>query len=217
MDASRRQARVGFANSSAALPSVGVARFGALAVVEGGLFALVVCVSRCPEPVRAGMAAGAAASLEGAGDPRAPARVGDPAPAGRPTEADPGRSCSSGVAQPFVDPASLGRLSDQAGDTASLAPPACRAPLDIRAPNARATTARALAAPADPSSRRREPAVGIQTDRRRAQGSRHLCFGDLRAQGAARGRSPAGAPANALAPTGTRGLTPAAQFQEESS
>src|SRR6266536_3682344 len=39
-------------------------------MVEGGLLALVVCVSRCPEPVRAGVAAGAAASFEGVGDPR---------------------------------------------------------------------------------------------------------------------------------------------------
>src|SRR6266511_3940281 len=36
----------------------GYSRLGALAVVEGGLFALVVRVPRCPEPVRAGVAAG---------------------------------------------------------------------------------------------------------------------------------------------------------------
>ena len=59
---------VGFANSSAALRGVELGRFGALVVVEGGLIALVVCVSRCSEPVRAGVAAGAAASLEGTGD-----------------------------------------------------------------------------------------------------------------------------------------------------
>jgi hypothetical protein len=57
---------------------------------RGGLFALVVRVSRCPEPVRAGMAAGAAASLEGAGDPRPAARAGDPPPAGVAAEADAG-------------------------------------------------------------------------------------------------------------------------------
>src|SRR5438093_6509779 len=57
--------RVGFANSSAASREPRLARFVSLAVVEGGLFALVVRVSRCPEPVRVGMAAGAASSLEG--------------------------------------------------------------------------------------------------------------------------------------------------------
>ncbi len=39
-------------------------------MVEGGLLALVVRLFRCPEPVRAGVAAGAAASLKGVGDPR---------------------------------------------------------------------------------------------------------------------------------------------------
>src|SRR6266536_4854504 len=51
-------------------------------MVEGGLLALVVRVSRCPESVRAGVAAGAAASLEGGGDPRPPPRAGDPPPPG---------------------------------------------------------------------------------------------------------------------------------------
>ncbi len=39
-------------------------------------------------------------------------------------------------------------------------------------------------------------ALGIQTHRRRAQWCRHPGFGDFRAQGVARGRSPAGATAN---------------------
>src|SRR6266498_4188837 len=60
-------------------------RFAALVVVEGGLLALVVRVSRRAEPVRARVVAGAAASLEGVGDPRPPPRTGGPAPAARPT------------------------------------------------------------------------------------------------------------------------------------
>src|SRR5918995_1454686 len=67
---------------------VGLARFGALVVVEGGLFALVVRVSRCPESVRAGLPAGTAPPLEGAGDPRPPARADNPPPAGLAAEAD---------------------------------------------------------------------------------------------------------------------------------
>jgi hypothetical protein len=90
-DAPRRASHgVGFANSSAALRRVGLVRFGALAVVEGGLFALVVRVSRCPEPVRAGLAAGTAASLEGVGDPRPSARAGDPPPPELAAEANAG-------------------------------------------------------------------------------------------------------------------------------
>jgi hypothetical protein len=63
---------------------------------------------------------------------------------------------------------------------------------------ARTAAARALAPRSDPSSRGREPALGIQAYRRRAQRSWHRGLGDLRAQGAARGGSPAGSSANAL-------------------
>ncbi len=42
------------------------------------------------------------------------------------------------------------------------------------------------------------PHWGLQTDRRRAEGPRRRGFGDVGVQGAARGRSPAGARANAL-------------------
>ncbi len=62
--------RVGFANSSGSLPPttwLGSALL--LSQVEGGLLALVVRVSRRAEPVRACLAAGAPASLEGARDP----------------------------------------------------------------------------------------------------------------------------------------------------
>src|SRR6266511_5002199 len=65
-------------------------RFAALVVVEGGLLALVVRVSRRAEPVRAGVVAGAAASLEGVGDPHPAARVGGLAPAGGTADADAG-------------------------------------------------------------------------------------------------------------------------------
>src|SRR6266540_3395170 len=61
---------VGFANSSGSLPPttwLGSALL--LSQVEGGLLALVVRVSRRAEPVRACLAAGAPASLEGARDP----------------------------------------------------------------------------------------------------------------------------------------------------
>jgi len=70
-------------------PGVELGRFGALVVVEGGLIALVVCVSRRSEPVRAAVFVGAAASLEGTRDSRVAARAGDPSPAGSP-EADAG-------------------------------------------------------------------------------------------------------------------------------
>src|SRR6266516_427074 len=86
----RRAVAVGFANSSAALPSVELARFGVLGRGRGRAAALVVRVSRCPESVRAGVAAGAAASLEGGGDPRPPPRAGDPPPPGPTAEAGAG-------------------------------------------------------------------------------------------------------------------------------
>jgi hypothetical protein len=53
----------------------------------------------------------------------------------------------------FAGPAGLGRFPDQARDTASLAPPAHRPPVDILAPDPRATAAQALAPRADPASR----------------------------------------------------------------
>src|ERR687887_838386 len=82
---------LGFANSSATLPErFGLARFVALCCGRGRLFALVVRVSRCPESVRVGVADGTAASLEGAGDSRPPARAGDPPSADLAAEADAG-------------------------------------------------------------------------------------------------------------------------------
>jgi hypothetical protein len=74
----------------------------------------------------------------------------------------------------------------------------CGPRVDILAPVARATADHALAPRADPATRQGDPALGIQADRRRAQRSRHPGFGNLGAQGAARGRSPAGATANAF-------------------
>src|SRR6266511_5010207 len=82
--------RVGFANSSAALPGVGLGRFGALVVVEGGLIALVVRVSRRAEPVRAGVAVGTVASVEGVGDSCASPRAGCSAASVGSAEADAG-------------------------------------------------------------------------------------------------------------------------------
>src|SRR4029453_18249798 len=54
---------------------------------------LVVSVSRHAEPVRVGVAAGAAALLGGAGDLGAAPRVGDPASAGGAADADTSGSC----------------------------------------------------------------------------------------------------------------------------
>jgi hypothetical protein len=66
---------VGFANSSAALGGAsGSLGSRLLPSVEEGLLALDIRLSRGAESVRAGVVAGAAASLEG---------VGDPAPASR--------------------------------------------------------------------------------------------------------------------------------------
>jgi hypothetical protein len=56
-----RRSPVGFANSSAFSVRVRLVTFEVLGVVEGGLLALVVRVSRRAEPVRVGLAAGAAA------------------------------------------------------------------------------------------------------------------------------------------------------------
>jgi dihydrofolate reductase len=81
---------VGFVNSSAARWPVGAIRFAASVVIEGGLLALVVRVSRRAEPVRARVVAGAAASLEGVGDPRPATRVGRPAPTGGTADAEVG-------------------------------------------------------------------------------------------------------------------------------
>jgi transposase IS116/IS110/IS902 family protein len=136
-----------------ALASDELARFGAVAVVEGGAFALVVCVSRRAEPVRAGLAAGTGASLEGIGDSCSAGRAGDPPrQASRPklTRAD--RALLASLS-PSAGAAGLGSFTGRAGDGAALAPPADRAPVDVRAPPARAAAARALAARVDPSSR----------------------------------------------------------------
>src|SRR5262249_40098919 len=77
---------------------------------------------------------GEAASLEGVGDPRSSARAGDPSPPDLAAEAGTGGSRAAGVAEPFAGPTGLGSLPDQSGDTASLAPPARRAPLDLPPP-----------------------------------------------------------------------------------
>ncbi len=69
--------RVGFANSASVSARIS-ARLGSAFLLwsrEGSL-ALVVRVSRCAEPVRAGVAVGALASVEGAGDLVAAPRVG---------------------------------------------------------------------------------------------------------------------------------------------
>ena len=92
----------------------------------------------------------------------------------------------------------LGEPCGQAGHAAALAPPARRAPLDVRPSERRPATARAFATRDDRASRPREPALGIQAGRRRAQGRRRRRLGDVGAQGAARSGSPAGTRANPL-------------------
>jgi len=81
---------VGFANSSAALRGVELGRFGALVLAEGGLIALVIRVSRRAEPVRAGVAVGTVASVEGVGDSCASPRAGCSAASVGSAEADTG-------------------------------------------------------------------------------------------------------------------------------
>jgi hypothetical protein len=77
-------------------------------------------------------------------------------------------SGAAGDAEPLTSSCSLGGFLVQAGDAASLAPPAHRPPVDILAPDAwgdrmpGATAARALAPRADPATRQGEPARGIQ-------------------------------------------------------
>src|SRR5262249_11746821 len=94
-------------------------------------------------------------------------------------------------------PTGLDSLHVQAGYASPLAPRACRSPLDVCAPETRTTADRALAARADCSSCAREPALGLQADRRRAEGPRRHRVVDVGAQGAARGGSEAGAAARA--------------------
>jgi hypothetical protein len=67
-----------------------LARFSALAVVGEGLLGLVVCVSRGAELVRAGLAAGSAASLKGTRDLGVAPRGRDASSAGAAAEADAG-------------------------------------------------------------------------------------------------------------------------------
>src|SRR6266536_3831254 len=84
-------------------------------------------------------------------------------------------------------------LPGQTGDPAALAPSAGRAPPDVHAPARWSATIRVVAANADRAARPREPALGIQTYCRRAQGSGHHRLRDLGAEGAARARSSASA------------------------
>jgi hypothetical protein len=83
-------------------------------------------------------------------------------------------------------------LRHRAGDAPS------DSPLDVYAPGSRSAATRVVAAHANPAAWPGEPALGIQTDRRRTQGSGHLRLRDLGAESAARGRSPAGAGATKL-------------------
>jgi hypothetical protein len=96
------------------------------------MLGLVVRVSRCAESVRAGVVAGEATSLEGARDPCVTPRARDASSASSAAEADAGRSGTAGFAEPLAAAGHLGGLPGQARDAAALAPPTCRAPLDVR-------------------------------------------------------------------------------------
>ncbi len=110
------------------------------------------------------------------------------------TRAD--RALLASLSRSLPRPACLDSVHVQAGDAAALAPAADRAPVDVLAPKAWSTAARALSPRTDPATREGESALGIQADRRRTQGPRHQRFADVGAEGAARGRSRAGAAAN---------------------
>jgi hypothetical protein len=74
-----------------------------------------------------------------------------------------------------------------------VAPPAGRSPLDVHVPRSRAAATGVFASRTDPSSRRGEPALGLQADRRRTQGSGYRRLRDLGAQGTAPRRASASA------------------------
>src|SRR5213076_3011698 len=104
--------------------------------------------------VRADLAAGAAAAVEGAGTPAGAPRAGCAASADRAAETDAGGSGAVCGAEPCAPAAGVGVLANQARDRPALAPPTGRAPLDVsRTEAGRPAAARVVAAVADPSSR----------------------------------------------------------------
>ncbi len=139
-------------------------------MVEGGLVALVVCLSRRAELVHARLAARAPASFEGVGDTSPAPRTRDPAPAGWAADADSGGSCAAGSAEPLAATGVVGELSGEAGHLVALAPPTRRPSLDSLRQEARQAAAQTVAARHDPPARPRKSGLGPPTHRRRLRG-----------------------------------------------
>jgi hypothetical protein len=150
----------------------------------GGAGGLVLFLSLGSEPLRARPAAWALGSVERGGDPRLTSRARCPAAPVRPSADYAGRSCIAGHARSGASTPSVGSVLGPAGDVAALAPAARVAALDVSAQEAGTATSRAAAAGADPTSRTREPALGLPTDRRRAQAARACGLSDHGPQGA---------------------------------
>jgi hypothetical protein len=125
---------VGFANSSAALRFVGLARFDTLGRGRGraacsgrsSISSFGTCSRSC------GCSGGA--PFEGAGDSRPAPRAHHPAPTCRAAESDPSGSCAAGCAEPLAAPTGLDEVSSEAGHAAALAPPTRRPPVGCRNP-----------------------------------------------------------------------------------
>jgi putative transposase len=127
----------------------------------GGAGGLVLFLSLGSEPLRARTASWALGSVERRRDPRLTSRTRCPAAPVRPSPGRAGRSCAAGHAQSGASTPSVGSVLGPAGDVAALAAPACVAALDVSAQKAWTATSRAAAAGADPTSRPREPALGV--------------------------------------------------------
>jgi hypothetical protein len=154
---------------------------------------LVRCLSRGPEPVRAGAASWALGSVERAGDLGVASRARGLPATTRPSADRPGRSRVAGRAESRASASGMVDLLGAAGDVAALAPGAGGAALDVSEQAAGAAAACTAAAALDPAARAREPALGLSTDRRRAQESGARRLADHRAQGLGGRRRSAGA------------------------
>src|SRR6266508_5488171 len=132
----------------------------------GGAGGLVLFLSLGSEPLRARTASWALGSVARGGDPRLASRARCPAAPVRPSADRAGRSCTAGHAQSGAPTPSVGSVLGPAGDVAALAPAARVAALVVSKQEAGTATSRAAAAGADPTSRAREPALGLSTDRR---------------------------------------------------
>jgi hypothetical protein len=149
-----------------------------------GAGGLVLFLSLGSEPLRARTASWALGSVEKRGDPRLTPRARCPAAPVRPSADRAGRSCTASHAQPGASTPSVASLLGPPGDVAAVAPAARVAALDVSTQEAGTATSRTTAAGADPTSRPREPASGLSTDRRRAQAARPCGLSDHGPQGA---------------------------------